>query len=110
MSYPFTQIGNLTLYVDGSQAVNAPVEHVVCPRFAWSLPKSADDAETTLDMSDETFVVDIARGPIKQQFECKVKVLKMKDGCDGQPLVRPMLPSELSKSKKRRAASKQASK
>ena len=103
MSYPFCTIGNLTLYVDGSQAVSGSVDTVICPCLAWSLPKSADDAETTMVLDDETFTVDISRGPIKQSFECTAKVLRMKDTCAGDALVRPLLPSEVAKSKKRKA-------
>ena len=103
MSYPFCTIGNLTLYVDGSQAVSGSVDTVICPCLAWSLPKSADDAETTMVLDDETFTVDISCGPITQSFECTAKVLRIKNKCDGDALARPLLPSEVAKSKKRKA-------
>ena len=105
VGYKLCDIGNWSVYVDGSRCMSADASELVNPCIGWYLPKSGDTEEQTLFMHDEEFNVDATRGPIKVTHACTAKILKLKDDYDGvSPLVRPLLPGEEMKHQKKRKA------
>ena len=98
LGYKIAALGpSMALWLDGSKL------DPCFPWLAWTITKSSDPCEQTMDIVDQCHTISVKVGRAKFDVECCFKVLKLKDGiADEWPLLlcRPLLPDEDVKLKK----------